>query len=242
MVITRLPVGHTHEDIDSKFAFIWKRVRNCFVLTPLAYKCAIEESLSTTKYKCEVVDIFAVPNYEKYIRPYIVPDFGRYAKIGRNGNDWTQLQFIFEHVPASEFFPCGVKTTYRKFSADEVVLIQEISAGKPEDGFVVREVEVRTCPPSRDGHPEGLSMLTALPPADRLIEPDAFVLGSRALLDSCVAKIKTHLRNQPAIVSEWEQFAAAAPSGDCVQTFCASHPLDIPLKVNTLHFLVCLFV
>lgn len=209
------------------------------MLTPFAYKNAIEESLSSAKLKCEVVDIFAVPNYEKYIRPYIVPDFGRYAKIGRNGNDWTQLQFIFEHVPVSNFFPCGVKTTYRKFSADEVVLVQEISAGKPEDGFVVRDVEVRTYPPSRDGHPEGFSMLTELPPIDRLMEPDAFVLGSRALLDACVAKIKVHCRNQPAIVSEWENFAAAAPNGDCVQTYCLSNPLDIPLKVNSLRYLIC---
>lgn len=38
LIISRLPVGHTHEDIDSKFAFIWKRVRDAFVLTPLAYK------------------------------------------------------------------------------------------------------------------------------------------------------------------------------------------------------------
>jgi len=32
--LSRLPVGHTHEDIDSKFAKIWVGMRNCSVLTP----------------------------------------------------------------------------------------------------------------------------------------------------------------------------------------------------------------
>ena len=31
---TRLPVGHTHEDIDAKFAKIWKYMRLKSVLTP----------------------------------------------------------------------------------------------------------------------------------------------------------------------------------------------------------------
>ena len=34
IVLTRLMVGHTHEDIDAKFAQVWKfcRVLNCIVL------------------------------------------------------------------------------------------------------------------------------------------------------------------------------------------------------------------
>jgi hypothetical protein len=164
-----------------------------------------------------------------------VPDFGRYAKVGRNGNDWTQLQFIFESVPLSAYFPCGVKTTYRKFSADNVVLIQEVSSGKAEEGFMLKDAEVRTYPAAREGHPEGFAMLIELPQPNRMIEPDAFVLGSRALLDACVAKIKVHLRNRADVVDEWVQFAADAPSGDCVQAYCESRSLDIPLKVNILY-------
>lgn len=34
-----------------KFAFIWKRVRNSFVLTPSAYKHAIEVCLSSSRIK-----------------------------------------------------------------------------------------------------------------------------------------------------------------------------------------------
>ena len=178
VVITRLPVGHTHEDIDSKFAFIWKRVRNNFVLHPTAYRQAIESSLSNEKIKCEVVDVFVVPNYEKYLKGYIIPDFSRYAKVNKNGVDWTQLQFIFEAVPASEFFPVGVKTTYRKFSADQVVLIEEISAGQPEDGFRLFDAEVRIYPAATETRPAGFSMLTALPPRDAMFEPDPFIVVS----------------------------------------------------------------
>ena len=47
IVLSRLPVGHTHEDIDSKFALIWKRVRNQFVLTPLKYAELIKEAMTT---------------------------------------------------------------------------------------------------------------------------------------------------------------------------------------------------
>lgn len=232
IVISRLPVGHTHEDIDSKFAFIWKRVRNNFVLTPLAYKRAIESSLTNDRAACEVIDIFAVPNYEKYIEPYIIPDFGRYARLSRTGDDWTQLQFIFDAVPISNYFPCGVRTTYRKFSADMVVLIEEETAGRPENGFIVKDAEIHTYPKATaNGAPAGFSMLTALPPDNAMFEPDPFVLGSRAVLDAAVAKVKRFFRNQPDVIAEWVAFADAAPKSDCAQAYCNDNPLDIPLQV-----------
>jgi hypothetical protein len=231
VVISRLPVGHTHEDIDSKFAFIWRRIRNCFVLTPLAYKVAIEESLTNDRLRCKVIDIWAVPNYGKYINPFIVPDFKRYAKVNRKGDDWTQLQFIFEAVPISAHFPCGVKTTYRKFSADNIVLIEE----DRENGFVVKDAEVRTYPAATDDHPAGFSMLTSLPPSDSMIEPDAFILGSRATLDAVIAKVRSFFRNQPDCVQEWSDFSATAPLDDSVQEYCLAHPLDIPFKVIYIH-------
>ena len=44
--------------------------------------------------------------------------FSDYAK-----GDKTQLQFIVEATDDIENFPCGVKTTYRKYSASEVIEI-----------------------------------------------------------------------------------------------------------------------
>jgi hypothetical protein len=36
--ICRLPVGHTHEDIDSIFGTIWRYLRSNFALNPVKYK------------------------------------------------------------------------------------------------------------------------------------------------------------------------------------------------------------
>jgi hypothetical protein len=77
LVLTRLPVGHTHEDIDSKFALIWKRLRDSFVLTPQQYSVAIKTALTSPKTNCNVHDIFAIPNYDKYMSKYIDKQLAR---------------------------------------------------------------------------------------------------------------------------------------------------------------------
>ena len=72
LILTRLPVGHTHEDIDAKFAKIWVRLRNLHVATITAYKKLIDEALGNNdSLPIEVIDI----------------KFGRYCKT-----KWTQLQ------------------------------------------------------------------------------------------------------------------------------------------------------
>ena len=37
VVLSRLPVGHTHEDIDSSFGLIWRRLMATKALTPMKY-------------------------------------------------------------------------------------------------------------------------------------------------------------------------------------------------------------
>lgn len=46
LVITRLSSGHTHEDIDSKFGILWKRIRARYIYTPQAYESRIVSSLT----------------------------------------------------------------------------------------------------------------------------------------------------------------------------------------------------
>jgi hypothetical protein len=118
IVLTRLPVGHTHEDIDAKFAKIWRIIRSAHVLTPQQYEELIIKALGTNTFLCEVIDIFAIPDYIQFLEKYIDPEFERFAK-----QKWTQLEFTFEAVPVSEQFPNGVKVTYRPFCADEAILI-----------------------------------------------------------------------------------------------------------------------
>ena len=112
-------VGHTHEDIDARFALIWKRVRSAFVLCMSQYKKGIEQAVSRDALPCKVKDIFTVPDYTSFMTKHIDPKFGRYAK--RHGeHDWSVLQFTMEKVTDENellFFPHGVKTHWRPFSS-----------------------------------------------------------------------------------------------------------------------------
>ena len=73
--LTRLMVGHTHEDIDGKFALIWKKIRSAHVLSPNEYVKFIKYACS--KEATEVVDVFSIPDYSSYIKQFIDPDFER---------------------------------------------------------------------------------------------------------------------------------------------------------------------
>ena len=78
IVLSRLPVGHTHEDIDAKFAKIWTAARNTHVLTPHHYNDLILKALGgISKLKVLVVDIFVIPDYEDYLMDCIDNRFGR---------------------------------------------------------------------------------------------------------------------------------------------------------------------
>ena len=115
--LSRLMVGHTHEDIDGRFAKIWMRVRNAFILTPSQYKYNVEQALTREDLPCKVEDIFAVPDYDAFIRPSIDTKFSRYSK--RHGEkDWSVLGFKFEQVEANDNFPLGCKVSWRPFGAD----------------------------------------------------------------------------------------------------------------------------
>ena len=60
--------------------------------------------------------------------------FGNYAKTEN-----TKHQFCFEAVKPCEAFPFGVKTTYRAYSADEVIeIIQPDKDGQVQPQVLVR--------------------------------------------------------------------------------------------------------
>jgi hypothetical protein len=64
---------------------------------------------------------------------YIDPKLARCDK-----EKWTELQWTFDAVEKSDLYPHGVKVTYRKFSAEEVFLIDELK--KPKEKAPTREV------------------------------------------------------------------------------------------------------
>lgn len=160
LFLTRLPVGHTHEDIDSKFSKIWMRLRDEHVSTMREYTDLIEKALcpDSNHLECEVIDIFVVPYYVSYLQPCMDKAFGRYARL-----EWTQLQWRFEKVCVSSDFPLGVKTMYRACSCDKVI---EIIASNSELGYSARD-RINTWQPKIDLNKgilvEGMYLLQCFP-------------------------------------------------------------------------------
>jgi len=69
VTLYRLPVGHTHEDIDGMFGDIWERCRREFIGTPEDVKRLYEEAIKTTlhpKEEAHLYDAFVVPDYDKF--------------------------------------------------------------------------------------------------------------------------------------------------------------------------------
>jgi hypothetical protein len=152
IILSRLMVGHTHEDIDGRFAKIWTRVRNAYVLTMSQYKTNIKAALSREEMPCKVVDLFAIPDYDAFIRPSIDPNFGRYAKR-RGEKDWSVLQFCFESTDGEDdmdnWFPLKVRTKWRPFAANSHIRLVKDSLS--ECGMTTDELSPITwCPEAND--------------------------------------------------------------------------------------------
>ena len=102
IVLTRLPVGHTHEDIDALFALIWKKLRDEHIYTPLEFSKLICEALKK-KVKVNVVDIYCIPDYVSLLSDCVDSSLGRFSK-----EEWAQLQFVLEACDVSPDHPMGV--------------------------------------------------------------------------------------------------------------------------------------
>lgn len=80
VVLTRLLVGHTHEDIDAIFALIWECMKNKKVLTPQLYASLVAMTCKTKAPIVTLKNLWAVPDYTSYVEDFINPNLGRYAK------------------------------------------------------------------------------------------------------------------------------------------------------------------
>jgi hypothetical protein len=105
----------------------------------------------------------------------------------------TQLQWKFVQVDVSEFFPMGVKTTYRAFAQDEVVEI--VKSPFPPDtfsgqiiGLKAIKTEVHDYPRDNpNGRPDGMYILKKLP--STLLRPRPFEQGSRRELEKTMSEL-----------------------------------------------------
>lgn len=218
IVLTRLPVGHTHEDIDGRFGVIWVSMRTSFVLTPQKYKETVIGAFAKNA-PVQMKDLWVIPDYAQVLKPCMDRSFQRYAKM-----EWTQLQFIFQAVPIDENFPLGVKTTYRRYSADKVCEV--VKTSDEQCGFQVKNVITKTYPPATEqtdtdpARPEGMYLLSKFPNATA-IRPVGFKVGSRAEFDRTMAAVRKKLPKESAA---WEEFARDVPDSDDAQQYLEKLP------------------
>jgi hypothetical protein len=120
IIISRLPVGHTHEDIDSRFGKIWAHIRTLSIYTLEEFEKAIRRAFAGNKVF--VVAVIAIMDYGKYYEQFVDKKFSNYAK-----EEWTQHQFKIEYN-YSENCKSIVLTNYRKFSQDMVCFLRPIAS------------------------------------------------------------------------------------------------------------------
>lgn len=229
IVLSRLPVGHTHEDIDSKFALIWTHCRQRFVGTPQLAMQFYLEALHRAGLPAFVVDLKAIPDYCGILNPCIDRHFGRAFKRS-DTHDWTQLQFIMERVDVSEEFPLGVKTMSRQFAQDEVNLIVPKPDALPDE-VPFQVVHLKVIPqeqPSAARPSGGYYVLQKFPSG--VISPQPFVEGSHADLLKTVHQVKKTFSSNKDVIRQWELFQNSCPDDDDCVKWVEKFPLDIPFR------------
>ena len=85
--LSRLLVGHTHEDIDARFGVLWLFFRLRDVLTPQDYKMFVEAAFGPATAG-QMHDVWVVPDYSSIVTPEMDKKFSKYCREG-----WTQHQF-----------------------------------------------------------------------------------------------------------------------------------------------------
>lgn len=240
---TRLPTGHTHEDIDAVFALLWEWFKGKNILTPQQYKDELEEffkeSPSVHFRNLEVEDVFIVPDYIKFLQSHIDHKLAKLHTLLH-----TQHQWLFEAVKKTEYFPFGVKATYRPYSSERVVEFRKLPTGQcqtPIGQLTGLEPNTSYCkwePEPTAARPvEGIYLLhyNGLPCSDEHpFEPEPFEEGARAQLDKTYAKIKSTYNTDHLARAQWEEwFQDEAPTHDGIEgaeAYRACGFWDVPLS------------
>lgn len=166
---TRLPVGHTHEDIDACFGLLWNWFKKKTIHHPDEYKKELEDAMKDSNIPTIVIDIFSVPDYKIFFAPFIDKNLSRLYR-----EEDTKLQWHFQSVKTSERFPLGVKTMYRSYASDQVVMLKQVTSSQAVTeigrltGLEPFTVLVRWEPASDNPINSGMIILTEMP----VLDPD----------------------------------------------------------------------
>lgn len=227
---SRLPTGHTHEDIDACFALVWLCFRNKPCETLQGYKKIIEETLDSTSLNAKVIDVYIIPSWQTFFDGCID---SRLSKLHHDIQ--TQHQWRFEAVQ-SVHFPAGCKTTYKAYSSDQVV--EFIKKPKQQcisqiGQYIGLEPTTLFCPwypaargcgsdPRRQGI-EGFYLLRKIPHCENnTLPPCPFPPNARASINATLSEVRSRYDiNDDAIIREaWSSWASDwAPQSDDVNDY-----------------------
>ncbi len=235
--LTRLPVGHTHEDIDGKFGTLWKLIRNRAVATPQEYERAMREAFNKDSFPFYMEDIFAVPDYGGFFRNNLDSQFGRFAK-----EELTQLCFRFERYEQDlVHFPLCVRTMYRAYSRDRTYELLETKDPAYVLGYVpaliINKWGPLACDKIYNSTCDGMHILQSFP--DSPLTPAAFVNDFRQGFNKTYTKVMTFFHKIPDYVREWEQFKNIFPNVPFVEDYIGQPGAryEIPLKNSLFKYL-----
>ena len=190
------------------FARIWLATRSTSVLDPITAAKMYKTILSNDGMTADVVDLFILPDYKKYLAAFS-QTIGRFAKT-----IWAQLQFRFTAVPVTPDYPLGVKCQYRAYGQSKVYEIVFDSDNSNELGARAQQVIVHTYPSE---HEKPLHILVKNPTGKPIPEP--FVQGSRQTLEDTCKKVSQIFKHLPNTLANWQRFKDQAPQSDDVSTY-----------------------
>lgn len=242
--LTRLPVGHTHEDIDAKFGRLWLHVRNKNILSPQLQEKYMRECYDKSlPFRC--IDIFHCADFKSLFEPHADPNFGNYSK-----EETTQLAWKFEAVARSQYFPLGVKTMYRAYAGETIYELQfdSIKCTIPEVPYLATKVHCEW-QPIMQGQcglgvvVDGMSILQRFPIGP--IVPADFRTGHLGEFNKCVAtlseaKWRAYSSNSSGIrnmISQWSEFSGLYPKTENSREYLWSHNFDVPMKSTLFSYL-----
>ena len=232
VVYTRLPVGHTHEDIDSRFGKIWTYIRQRHVYTPQQFSQHIKAAFGN-RGNIFVVLVLAIFDYYSFYNEYVDHDI----KMGKG--DATQHQWKFQRASPSVMekysaeFPNSVVIQYRKMAQDQTVMLIPCDC---RDGSVLvyQNHIVRSSwqPTESVESPPGMSFATRPFAENHYPSLQKFTTGSSAEFKKVHSKIgTTHFVGQHfAWVREsWAEFALLVPGTDDVEVYNEQYNVVLPL-------------
>ena len=190
------------------FARIWLATRSTSVLDPITAAKMYKTILSNDGMTADVVDLFILPDYKKYLAAFS-QTIGRFAKT-----IWAQLQFRFTAVPVTPDYPLGVKCQYRAYGQSKVYEIVFDSDNTNELGARAQQVIVHTYLLE---HEKPLHILVKNPTGKPIPEP--FVQGSRQTLEDTCKKVSQIFKHLPNTLQNWQRFKDQAPQSDDVSTY-----------------------